>query len=135
MTIRILSATHILVGAWFAATVAQAAEFPTPLPNDVTKKVETLPAKYPTGWAFLNYAGDRIELRNVGSDGREVKGATAGARFGHAARVDDTARAVYRRHRVVAWGARYADGFHHRFTMPRRSIWWTRSCCRAANAH
>jgi methylamine dehydrogenase heavy chain len=73
MTIRILSATHILMGAWLAATVAQAAEFPTPLPNDATKKVATLPAKYPTTWAFLNYAGDRIELRDVGNDTREVK--------------------------------------------------------------
>jgi methylamine dehydrogenase heavy chain len=44
------------------------------LAPDATQKVETLPAKYPSGWAFLNYAGDRIELRNVGSDSREVKG-------------------------------------------------------------
>jgi methylamine dehydrogenase heavy chain len=51
-----------------------AAAFPTPLPAETIPKVETLPARYPTGWAFLNYAGDRIELRNVGSDTREVKG-------------------------------------------------------------
>ncbi len=53
---------------------ASAADFPNPLPAETIPKVETLPAKYPTTWAFLNYAGDRIELRNVGSDSREVKG-------------------------------------------------------------
>jgi methylamine dehydrogenase heavy chain len=56
-----------------AALAAGAADFPTPLPHDPTMTVEKLPAKYPTGWAFLNYAGDRIELRNVGADSREVK--------------------------------------------------------------
>jgi methylamine dehydrogenase heavy chain len=60
------------IGAWLAAS-ASAAEFPTPLPPDRVQKVETLPAKYPTTWAWLNYTGDRIELRNVGSDSREVK--------------------------------------------------------------
>jgi methylamine dehydrogenase heavy chain len=38
------------------------------------QKVESLPARYPTGWVFLNYSSDRIELRNAGSDSREVKG-------------------------------------------------------------
>jgi methylamine dehydrogenase heavy chain len=59
-----------------AATAGYAAnaEFPNPLPPDSIPKVEKLPAKYPTTWSFLNYAGDRIELRNVGSDSREVKG-------------------------------------------------------------
>ena len=56
------------------STYVSGAEFPNPLPPETIPKVETLPAKYPTGWAFLNYAGDRIELRNVGSDSREVKG-------------------------------------------------------------
>ena len=58
------------------ATAARAAadEFPTPLPAEPIPKVETLPARYPTGWSFLNYSGDRIELRNVGGDSREVKG-------------------------------------------------------------
>lgn len=64
--------------AWFSAgataTYAANAEFPTPLPPDTIPNVEKLPAKYPTTWSFLNYAGDRIELRNVGSDSREVKG-------------------------------------------------------------
>jgi methylamine dehydrogenase heavy chain len=66
----------ICAGVIAAATgaCAAAADFPTPLPPDTIPKVATLPAKYPTTWSFLNYAGDRIELRNVGSDSREVKG-------------------------------------------------------------
>jgi methylamine dehydrogenase heavy chain len=74
MTMSIFRATPILICAFLAAAAARSAEFPTPLASDATLKVETLPAKYPSGWAFLNYAGDRIELRNVGSDSREVKG-------------------------------------------------------------
>jgi methylamine dehydrogenase heavy chain len=62
------------VCASFAVTAVFAADFPTPLPAETTLKVETLPAHYPTSWSFLNYAGDRIELRNVGADSREVKG-------------------------------------------------------------
>src|SRR5450631_503795 len=74
MTMSIIfRATPILIGATLAALAASASEFPTPLPADTGHKVETLPAKYPTSWAFLNYASDRIELRNVGSDTREVK--------------------------------------------------------------
>jgi methylamine dehydrogenase heavy chain len=57
-----------------AMGVARAADFPTPLPAEPMLKVEVLPAHYPTTWSFLNYSGDRIELRNVGSDSREVKG-------------------------------------------------------------
>jgi methylamine dehydrogenase heavy chain len=74
MTISNLRATPILICVFFAAGTARSVEFPTPLASDPTLKIETLPAKYPSGWAFLNYAGDRIELRNVGSDSREVKG-------------------------------------------------------------
>jgi len=71
MTTSLVRATPwILCGLAFAA---RGADFPTPLQPDPTQKVEKLPAKYPTGWAFLNYAGDRIELRNVGADSREVK--------------------------------------------------------------
>ncbi len=73
MIIKLLRAAALLICASSAFT-AIANEFPAPLPADSTLKVETLPAKYPTGWAFLNYAGDRIELRNVGGDSREVKG-------------------------------------------------------------
>jgi methylamine dehydrogenase heavy chain len=73
---RMSRATAIALCAWFSAGTAgyAATEFPTPLPPDTIPKVEKLPAKYPTTWSFLNYAGDRIELRNVGSDSREVKG-------------------------------------------------------------
>jgi methylamine dehydrogenase heavy chain len=51
-----------------------AAQFPNPLPAETMLKVETLPVPYSNGWSFLNYAGDRIELRDVGSDARAVKG-------------------------------------------------------------
>jgi len=66
-----------LAGALLAAAIsfaARATDFPKPLPAEPTLRVQTLPEHYPTGWAFLNYAGDRIELRNVGSDERDVKG-------------------------------------------------------------
>jgi methylamine dehydrogenase heavy chain len=78
MRARIPRATPIATCAGLIAAAtgacAAAADFPTPLPADTIPKVQTLPAKYPTTWSFLNYAGDRIELRNVGSDSREVKG-------------------------------------------------------------
>jgi methylamine dehydrogenase heavy chain len=78
MRASISRATPVAVCAWFVASAtgayAAAADFPTPLPADTIPKVETLPAKYPTTWSFLNYAGEVIELRNVGSDSREVKG-------------------------------------------------------------
>jgi methylamine dehydrogenase heavy chain len=68
-------AAAVMVGCAISATMVSAAvEFPNPLPAETIPKVETLPAKYPTTWSFLNYASDRIELRNVGSDSREVKG-------------------------------------------------------------
>jgi methylamine dehydrogenase heavy chain len=75
---RISRASAAAICAWISVgstgACAASAEFPTPLPPDSIPKVEKLPAKYPTTWSFLNYAGDRIELRNVGSDSREVKG-------------------------------------------------------------
>ena len=79
MMMTIFRATTVGFFTWFAAAAvgagsAPAADFPTPLPPETIPKVETLPAHYPTTWSFLNYAGDRIELRNVGSDTREVKG-------------------------------------------------------------
>ena len=81
MRASILRATPIAICAGLIAAAtgacAAAADFPTPLPADTIPKVQTLPAKYPTTWSFLNYAGDRIELRNVGSDSREVKGQLA----------------------------------------------------------
>jgi methylamine dehydrogenase heavy chain len=80
MTMTILRATTLGAAAWLAigsapaVYAAPAAEFPNPLPAEVIPKVEKLPAHYPTTWSWLNFAGDRIELRNVGSDSREVKG-------------------------------------------------------------
>jgi methylamine dehydrogenase heavy chain len=68
-----LSAIRIAV-LMSLAMAAPAADFPNPLPAETIPRVETLPPKYPATWAFLNYSGDRIELRNVGSDSREVKG-------------------------------------------------------------
>jgi methylamine dehydrogenase heavy chain len=68
------AAVGIYAAAACAAEAYAAPEFPNPLPAETIPKVETLPAKYPTTWSFLNYAGDRLELRNVGSDSREVKG-------------------------------------------------------------
>ena len=73
MIMCIARATPLLLVASLAVA-AGPAEFPTPLAADSTLKVETLAAKYPAGWAFLNYTGELIELRNVGSDTREVKG-------------------------------------------------------------
>jgi methylamine dehydrogenase heavy chain len=71
-----MSMIRMTLGAacWLAAANAGAVEFPTPLAAETIPKVETLPAHYPTGWSFLNYSSDRIEIRNVGSDTREVKG-------------------------------------------------------------
>jgi methylamine dehydrogenase heavy chain len=78
MRTGILRATMLGVCAGLAgvagAAAAAEAEYPSPLPAETIPKVETLPAHYPTTWSFLNYASDRIELRNVGSDTREVKG-------------------------------------------------------------
>ncbi len=73
MTMRFMRTTSMFMCVSLAAGAAAAAEFPAPLQSDTPLKVEKLPAKYPTGWAFLNYAGDRVELRNVGADSREVK--------------------------------------------------------------
>src|ERR1700722_13348811 len=80
MTMNILRTTTLGVAAALAIGAVQAgyaappAEFPNPLPAETIPKVEKLPARYRTTWSWLNYAGDRIELRNVGSDTREVKG-------------------------------------------------------------
>jgi methylamine dehydrogenase heavy chain len=75
MVLNKIASSAMRVAALTSVCVAaSAADFPNPLPAEPNLKIETLPAKYPTGWAFLNYAGDRIELRNVGSDSREVKG-------------------------------------------------------------
>jgi len=70
-----LSIACAAAGATIWATArAAAVDFPTPLPAETIPKVETLPPQYPTAWAFVNYPNDRIELRNVGADSRDVKG-------------------------------------------------------------
>jgi methylamine dehydrogenase heavy chain len=53
---------------------AHGADFPQPLAAETVPNVATLPAKYPTSWAFVNYSSDRIEIRAVGSDTRAVEG-------------------------------------------------------------
>lgn len=60
--------------SFFAVSSAVAEEFPSPLPAETLLTINKLPAKYPTGWAFLNYSTNRIELRNVASDSGAVKG-------------------------------------------------------------
>ena len=63
-----------LAVASIGAAAASAADFPTPLPAETIPKVDTLPAKYPTTWGLVSYPNDRIEIRDVGSDSRDVKG-------------------------------------------------------------
>jgi methylamine dehydrogenase heavy chain len=53
---------------------SRGADFPQPLAAETVPNVATLPAKYPTSWAFVNYSSDRIEIRDVGSDTRAVEG-------------------------------------------------------------
>src|SRR5580693_5274157 len=72
-----LAASLVLVSMSQLAR-AGAAEFPNPLPPDTGPRSSTLPEKYPSGWAFLNFPYNRIELRNVGSDTHEVKGELQG---------------------------------------------------------
>ena len=95
----------VLLSAVLPAAVAGAAEFPNPLPTDPTLTVAKLPAKYPSGWAFLNYAGDRIELRNVGADSREVK-AQLQARDSTTLLVSDKRPEVYTADTVWSRGVR-----------------------------
>jgi methylamine dehydrogenase heavy chain len=61
-------------GAATAEAAAAGSNYPTPLPAETIPNVRTLPARYPNTWAFLNFSSDRIELRNVGGDGREIEG-------------------------------------------------------------
>src|ERR1700722_18064973 len=66
--------TLVLVSAVLSTMVEASEEFPTPLPSESIPSVATLPEHYPATWAFLDYSGNRFELRNVGSDAHEVKG-------------------------------------------------------------
>jgi methylamine dehydrogenase heavy chain len=74
-----LLAVTVAAGAAASASAAAgaadaAAAFPTPLAAETIPNVRSLPASYPDTWAFFNFSSDRIELRNVGGDGREVEG-------------------------------------------------------------
>jgi methylamine dehydrogenase heavy chain len=62
------------VCALLALPAAFAANFPAPLAAERVPSVLSLPAHYPQSWTFLNYASDRIELRDVGGDARAVMG-------------------------------------------------------------
>jgi methylamine dehydrogenase heavy chain len=67
-------AVPVVISALLASLPVLATEFPTPLPAETIPNVVTLPEKYPQTWALFNFSSDRIELRNVGDDGREIKG-------------------------------------------------------------
>jgi len=69
--------TRMLTGLTAMIVVSggsRGADFPQPLAAETVPNVATLPAKYPTSWAFVNYSSDRIEIRDVGSDTRAVEG-------------------------------------------------------------
>jgi methylamine dehydrogenase heavy chain len=82
-----LFATSIALSLFLAGTAWSATNtsgitgptrYPTPLPNDTGLAVATLPPEYPRTWAFLAYANDNFEIRDVGSDDRAVKGQLPG---------------------------------------------------------
>jgi methylamine dehydrogenase heavy chain len=74
MKLPSLRAVPAILALGGALATAQAADFPTPLAAETIPNVATLPSKYPSTWAFFNFSSDRFELRNVGSDSREIKG-------------------------------------------------------------
>ena len=71
---RKVVASCLVSAAISSVSLAAVSDFPKPLPPDSANQVASLPAKYPLDWAWLNFPYNRIELRNVGSDAREVKG-------------------------------------------------------------
>ncbi|HUX73865.1 MAG TPA: amine dehydrogenase large subunit [Steroidobacteraceae bacterium] len=79
MKVPSVRALPVVICALLSASLAgdataAAARFAKPLPAEPVPNVLTLPARYPRSWAFLNYASDRIELRDVGSDSRKIRG-------------------------------------------------------------
>ena len=52
--------------------------YPNPLPSDSDLKVLSLPETYPRSWAYLAYANDKFEIRDVGTDSRAVIGQLPG---------------------------------------------------------
>jgi methylamine dehydrogenase heavy chain len=75
-------ATLLLSMATVSADPGKTQPFPQPLPNDTAMRVDTLPAVYPPGWAFLAYGNGNFEIRDVGSDDRSVKGILPGHESG-----------------------------------------------------
>jgi methylamine dehydrogenase heavy chain len=69
-----LSALPMALGGFLSARTVSAADYPAPLPPETIPNVRTLPEKYPSTWAFLNFSSDRIEIRDVGSDSRSIEG-------------------------------------------------------------
>ncbi|MDE2304912.1 MAG: amine dehydrogenase [Gammaproteobacteria bacterium] len=68
------TAASVILAAWVSTSAPAAPRFANPLPAGQIPNVLTLPVPYPKGWVFLDYASDRIEIRDVGSDARAVKG-------------------------------------------------------------
>jgi len=64
----------VLVAAIATSAASAAASFPTPLAPEKVPNVVTLPAHYPSTWTFLNYSSDKLELRDVGGVGEDLKG-------------------------------------------------------------
>ncbi len=61
-----------------AVTVATAEQnFPTPLPPDRMFQLQALPEQYPQDWAFLEFTGDKMELRDISGRAYDVKGQLA----------------------------------------------------------
>ncbi|MDE2347751.1 MAG: amine dehydrogenase [Gammaproteobacteria bacterium] len=67
-------ALPVILGALMCTPLAASPRFPNPLPAGQLMKVKVLPARYPDGWVFLDYASERIEIRDVGGDDGAVEG-------------------------------------------------------------
>ncbi|HUY83065.1 MAG TPA: amine dehydrogenase large subunit [Steroidobacteraceae bacterium] len=68
------TASPVILGVLVCAPLLASPRFAHPLPPEKLGTVATLPAKYPSSWAFLDYASERIEIRDVGDDTRAVEG-------------------------------------------------------------
>ncbi|MEO8466977.1 MAG: amine dehydrogenase large subunit [Gammaproteobacteria bacterium] len=62
----------LMTGALAIAAHGQQ-RFPAPLTSDSPGKVQVLPMPYPQDWAFLVYAGSKMELIGVSGIGHELK--------------------------------------------------------------
>ncbi|MBS0419714.1 MAG: amine dehydrogenase [Proteobacteria bacterium] len=68
----------LFLGATCAFADTGASRYANPLPSDSDLKVLTLPETYPRTWAYLAYANDKFEIRDVGTDSRAVIGQLPG---------------------------------------------------------